>query len=177
MTGIIRNCIPSLCTLINLGAGAVSLMFTVQEQYRMALSLIAVAAFFDVLDGLLARLLHCTSEFGKQLDSLADLISFGAAPVYLIFFYKLSDMQGLGAAAAILFLACGALRLARFNLMPPSKKFTGLPITAAGILLSCLSLLNEQVKPHLFIILIGVLSLLMVSRIPFPSLKKIAVRK
>lgn len=177
MAALSRKCIPSLCTVINLGAGAASLLFSIHGQFKMAIGLIAVAAFFDVLDGLFARLLHCVSEFGKQLDSLADLISFGVAPVYLILLHQLADVQGAGIAAALLFLVCGALRLARFNLSSSSPTFTGLPITAAGILLSGTSLLNAYIKPQIVILILVVLSLLMVSRIPFPSLKRIAARK
>jgi CDP-diacylglycerol--serine O-phosphatidyltransferase len=129
------------------------------------------------MDGLLARILNCTSDFGKQLDSLADIISFGLAPTFLILLYRLENMQWLGPVAAIAFLICGALRLARFNLSAPSKGFTGMPITAAGVILSMITLVDERMKPELVIAVMGLLSLLMVSRIPFPSFKKFVNRK
>lgn len=169
--------IPSLCTVCNLGAGAVSLLYTIQGHYRIALILIAFAAFFDVLDGLLARLMHCTSEFGKQLDSLADLISFGAAPAFLILLNNLDDIPQLGAVMSIIFLICGALRLARFNITVSSPTFTGMPITAAGTILALMSLLSQHIQPFVIVTLMGVLSLLMISRVPFPSLKNITTRK
>ncbi|AIQ41540.1 CDP-diacylglycerol--serine O-phosphatidyltransferase [Paenibacillus sp. FSL R7-0297] len=171
------NWLPSMCTLGNLGLGSVSLLFTIQERYNLALLMILLAAICDVMDGLLARMLHCTSDFGKQLDSLADIISFGLAPTFLILLYRLENMQWLGPVAAITFLICGALRLARFNLSAPSKGFTGMPITAAGVILSMITLVDERMKPELVIAVMGLLSLLMVSRIPFPSFKKYVNRK
>ncbi|MRN53723.1 CDP-diacylglycerol--serine O-phosphatidyltransferase [Paenibacillus monticola] len=169
--------LPSTCTLANLAAGSLSLLFTIREQYKVAVILIILAAMCDVLDGLLARLLHCTSDFGKQLDSLADIISFGVAPVFLILLYRLDNVQWLGVVVAVLFLICGALRLARFNLTIPIKGFVGMPITAAGVILSASTLLEEHLKPGLILVLMGLLSFLMVSRLPFPSFKKYDSRK
>jgi CDP-diacylglycerol--serine O-phosphatidyltransferase len=165
------NWLPSSFTATNLGAGCTSLLFTIQGYYRMALLMILVAAMCDVLDGLIARMLHCTSEFGKQLDSLADIVSFGAAPAMLILMHKLEHVHLLGAAATVVFLVCGALRLARFNISAPCKGFIGLPITAAGLLLAMLSL-NQGLQPGYLLLLMVLLSFLMVSRIPFPSLTK-----
>ncbi|ANF97091.1 CDP-diacylglycerol--serine O-phosphatidyltransferase [Paenibacillus bovis] len=169
--------LPTLCTVLNLGAGTASLLLTVNGHYRLALIWIAMAAVFDVLDGLLARLLHCTSEFGKQLDSLADLISFGAAPAMLVLLYQLDDDRWLGPAAVILFVICGALRLARFNISGSINGFTGLPITAAGTLLALSSLSGPDLPSYWTIILMAVMSLLMISRIPFPAFKNKMVRK
>jgi CDP-diacylglycerol--serine O-phosphatidyltransferase len=131
-----------------------------------------IAAFCDVMDGLVARWLHCSSDFGKQLDSLADIVSFGVAPAFLILLFKLSDIGWMGVVTAVLFIACGALRLARFNLLAPSTGFVGMPITAAGLLLAMSSLLSESLNPWILVSIIGALSFLMVSRIPFPSLKR-----
>ncbi|MDP1512310.1 CDP-diacylglycerol--serine O-phosphatidyltransferase [Paenibacillus sp. CMAA1739] len=166
------NWLPSLCTLANLGAGVLSLYFTIHEQYMTAFTLVVVAALWDVLDGLLARLLHCSSDFGKQLDSLADVVSFGVAPAFLILLYRLGDTHWIGPLVAVLFVICGAVRLARFNLMAFSKGFVGMPITAAGVILSFVFLWSEHLKPELLLALMVVLSFLMVSRIPFPSFKK-----
>jgi len=168
--------IPNTCTFANLSAGAVSLLLTIQEQYRLALIFIAIAALFDVFDGFLARIMHCSSDFGKQLDSLADMVSFGVAPVFLVILHKSGDFHWLSALAAIIFLVCGASRLARFNISISSPQFTGMPITCAGTLLACLSL-TDNLKPSVIIAFIVVLSFLMVSRIPFPSLKNISIRK
>lgn len=139
--------------------------------------MVMTAALWDVLDGLLARWLHCTSDFGKQLDSLADLVSFGIAPVFLVLLYKLEASLWLGPIAAVLFLACGALRLARFNIKGQVKGFVGLPITAAGVILALAPILNSQMKPAAALALMGLLSILMVSRIPFPAFKKDYARK
>ncbi|WP_277471457.1 MULTISPECIES: CDP-diacylglycerol--serine O-phosphatidyltransferase [unclassified Paenibacillus] len=171
------NWLPSMCTLGNLGLGSLSLLYTIQERYELALFMILLAAFCDVMDGMLARMLDCTSEFGKQLDSLADIISFGLAPTFLILLYKLDNVHWLGPAAAVVFLICGALRLARFNISAPSRGFTGMPITAAGVILSMLSLVVEYMKPGWVIMMMGLLSVMMISHIPFPSLKKYVNRK
>lgn len=169
--------LPSMCTILNLGAGATSLLSIFQEHYRAALMWIVLAACLDVLDGLLARGLHCISEFGKQLDSLADLVSFGVAPAFLILLYQLPDSRWIGPIAAITFLICGAVRLARFNLTGSSNKFIGLPITAAGLILAAVSLSDLYLKPYLIVTVMGILSVLMVSHIPFPSLKTKTLRK
>ncbi|MEW4370164.1 CDP-diacylglycerol--serine O-phosphatidyltransferase [Paenibacillus kandeliae] len=169
--------IPSLFTVLNLAAGATSLLLTIQGHYRIALLMILSAAIFDVLDGLIARLLNCPSEFGKQLDSLADLISFGAAPAFLVLFDQLDGSHGPASVAAVLFIICGALRLARFNISGSNDGFTGMPITAAGTLLSLVSLTDNTLRPVFIVILMIVLSLLMISRVPFPSFKNRMVRK
>ncbi|GAA0380578.1 CDP-diacylglycerol--serine O-phosphatidyltransferase [Paenibacillus motobuensis] len=168
--------IPNTCTFVNLSAGATSLILTIHEQYRLALFSIAIAALFDVFDGYLARIMNCSSDFGKQLDSLADIVSFGVAPVFLVLLHRTGEFHWLSAVAAIIFLVCGASRLARFNISMSSPHFTGMPITCAGTLLACLSLTNN-LKPSVIIAFIVVLSFLMVSRIPFPSLKNISIRK
>ncbi len=169
--------VPSLCTVLNLAAGTVSLLLTMHGHYRLAALMILFSAFFDVLDGLLARLLRCTSEFGKQLDSLADLISFGAAPVFLVLFYHLDPTAKTAQIAAVLFVICGALRLARFNVTGTISGFTGMPITFAGTILALLSLIAHSIQSTVLIALIAVLSFLMISRIPFPSFKNKMVRK
>lgn len=162
------NWLPSMFTLANLGIGAFSLLFTIQERYSLALTMILLAALCDVMDGLLARWLHCTSDFGKQLDSLADIISFGLAPAFLILLYKLENVQWLGTLAAVAFLICGALRLARFNISASSKGFVGMPITAAGVILSMISLLDGRMKPEYIVVLMLMLSIMMING--FPSL-------
>jgi CDP-diacylglycerol---serine O-phosphatidyltransferase len=169
--------LPSVCTVLNIGAGVASLLSTFQQHYRIALLWIVIAVGFDLLDGLIARCLNCTSDFGKELDSLADLISFGVAPVFLILLYQLHESHWFGILVSCLFIICGALRLARYNLTVPGKEFVGLPITAAGSLVALISLADEGVEPKLIVMIIGSLSLLMVSRIPFPSLRKLTQRK
>ena len=167
-----RGWLPSFFTIANLVTGVMSLFYSIQTMYRLALIMIIVAAFCDVMDGLVARWLRCNSDFGKQLDSLADVVSFGVAPAFLILLSNLSDVGWIGVAVTIVFIACGALRLARFNLLAPSKGFVGMPITAAGFLLALSSLFSKHLSALVFIILIAVLAYLMVSRVPFPSLKR-----
>ncbi|MBY9079351.1 CDP-diacylglycerol--serine O-phosphatidyltransferase [Paenibacillus sp. HN-1] len=168
--------IPSVCTMFNLAAGIVSLISTIQEHYKLAVLFIVIAATFDVMDGLLARLLSCTSEFGKQLDSLADIVSFGVAPVILILEHNKNDSSFIGAAVGMVFIICGALRLARFNITPKSSTFTGMPITVAGFLAAGLSFFHNHIHFKVAVIILAVLSWLMISRIRFPSWKVVIVR-
>lgn len=168
--------IPSVCTSLNLVVGVFSLTSTIQGHYRLAFLFIVVAAVFDILDGYLARLLNCTSEYGKQLDSLADLVSFGVAPALLLVVGQLSQHFSAGILAATMFIVCGALRLARFNMNSTSSIYTGLPITAAGLLLSVLSLSPGPIQPVVVMGMMIVLSLLMVSRFRFPSWRAVLGR-
>lgn len=144
---------------------------------------ILVSALLDGMDGKIARLTHSSSDFGVQLDSLADAIAFGATPAYMIYLWKLKDFGNLGMAVSFVFMACGILRLARFNVMAgtgDSKKFfTGLPIPAAGCALACLVLFQNYLPSgisHVLsvftLLLTFVLGLLMVSRIPYFAFKE-----
>ncbi|MGF7050521.1 CDP-diacylglycerol--serine O-phosphatidyltransferase [Paenibacillus sp. DS2015] len=171
------NWLPSACTAANLAAGVISLKLTIDGQYIAAFVLVIIAAFWDVLDGLLARLLHVDSEYGKNLDSIADVISFGVAPIFLMFINNLQDMdmQWMSEVIIVIFPVCGALRLARFNIQSAesaSKGFIGLPITAAGVILAGVSVSGAYVHTTMMFIIVCVLSCLMISRIPFPSFKK-----
>ncbi|WP_324607761.1 CDP-diacylglycerol--serine O-phosphatidyltransferase [Paenibacillus sp. IHBB 10380] len=167
--------LPSACTAANLAAGVISLKLTIDGEYIAAFVLVMIAAFWDVLDGLLARLLHVSSEYGKNLDSIADVISFGVAPIFLMFLNNLQDMPRMSELVIVIFPVCGALRLARFNIQPKesaTKGFIGLPITAAGVILAGVSVLGAYVHTTMMIIIVCLLSCLMISRIPFPSFKK-----
>ena len=133
--------LPNLITTGNIFFGFFSIIKGLQGQFLWAASAILLAAVFDVLDGRVARLTGGTSEFGVQYDSLCDLVSFGLAPAFLMYQTGLSEMGRIGWIACFLFLACGALRLARFNVQTSIGKasgdFTGLPIPmAAGFIAS-----------------------------------------
>lgn len=144
---------------------------------------IFVSALLDGMDGKVARLTNSASDFGVQMDSLADAIAFGATPAYMVYFWQLQNLGNLGLAVSFLFMACGTLRLARFNVMAgtsaSSKYFTGLPIPAAACALACLVLFQHYLPSgvntiitwfSLFLTL--VLGLLMVSRIPYFAFKE-----
>ncbi|MDP4097592.1 CDP-diacylglycerol--serine O-phosphatidyltransferase [Paenibacillus sp. P96] len=164
---------PSLLTACNLAAGVCSVLAVSRSWYVLAALLIFASMLFDLFDGYIARRIGVEAEFGKQLDSLADIVSFGLAPSFLINVSIFHDWNGvLGGLLVIFFTLCGAFRLARFNLSSFSKTFTGLPITAAGSLLALLSLAEHRLTDSFFAAVMLVFSLLMISRLPFPSIKK-----
>ncbi|WP_100372197.1 CDP-diacylglycerol--serine O-phosphatidyltransferase [Bacillus sp. FJAT-45037] len=158
-----KSQIANILTLINLGLGALSIVFVLQNELRMALLLITIAAVCDRLDGAAARRFNATSEFGKQLDSLSDIVSFGVAPAILIHQAILHEFGSVGAIFAILFILCGAIRLARFNVTESNRYFVGLPITAAGCILTFSTLLVPFLEPYSFMFITIILALMMVS--------------
>jgi CDP-diacylglycerol--serine O-phosphatidyltransferase len=153
----------NIATLFNLSLGAFAIIAISTGQPRLALLLIFVAAFTDRLDGMIARRFKIESDFGKQLDSLSDLISFGVAPALLIY-NGLYLEYGLPVIfAVILYIICGAVRLARFNVSHNPGYFIGIPITVAGTILT-FSYLFIQSSPYGFHLYFTVLlALLMVS--------------
>src|SRR5258708_27312103 len=127
--------LPSLFTTGNLFLGFWAIVRTFHGQYAEAAPLIFWAILLDVLDGRIARMTGTTSEFGAELDSLADVVSFGVAPALLIYSWGFSSLPRVGWLVAFLFVVCGALRLARFNVQKTSvdgRYFVGLPIPAAA---------------------------------------------
>lgn len=132
--------LPNLLTTCNLGCGFLAAIFAIKGQFLFAAYAIVGAAIFDQFDGRLARLTRSTSKFGAEYDSLCDLVSFGMAPALLLYLWSLSPLGRLGGVACFLFVACGALRLARFNVQAgvvEKNYFQGLPIPmAAGIVAS-----------------------------------------
>jgi len=169
--------LPHLFTLANLAFGIVSILLTMDGRFREASLMVVGSLVADGLDGRLARLMKADGEFGKELDSLADVVSFGAAPAILLYELSLHELGPLGVAITIVFPLCGALRLARFNIIKTSGFFIGVPITAAGTLLSTLAFYHVQettAEPLPFVIplVVLVLSYLMISTIPYPDFKK-----
>ena len=129
--------LPNLITTGNLFFGFFSIIKSLNGQFGWAAGAIFLAAIFDVLDGRVARLTKGTSEFGVQYDSLCDCVSFGVAPAFLMYQYGLVNLGRIGWVACFVFMACGTLRLARFNVLSAIGKasgdFTGLPIPMAAI--------------------------------------------
>lgn len=169
--------IPHFFTLLNLAFGVFSIMLTIRGDYRNAALMIIGSLVADGLDGRLARMMGADGEFGKELDSLADVVSFGTAPALLLYQMELQRFGYWGMAVAIVFPMCGALRLARFNIIKTSGFFMGVPITAAGTLISCLAFYFHQegsagAVPYFFPTVVLLLAYLMVSTIPYPDFKK-----
>lgn len=174
--------LPNLFTTGNLFCGFWAIISVFQEKFFYAAVAILLASVFDVLDGKVARLSGATSKFGVQYDSLADLISFGVAPALLAFSWALRPYGRFGWLAAFLFVVCGALRLARFNVQSSSgevKYFKGLPIPAAASMIALTILLYLRlietgwVKDIVILVMIYILAFLMVSNIRYFSFKEL----
>lgn len=174
---MIIKSIPSLLTLANLSLGVISILLVFQERAGLAAIMIIIAMLLDGVDGRVARALNAQSEFGKELDSLADVVSFGVAPAFIMYVVALQDVTPFIASfVTVLFPICGALRLARFNVKESAPGyFTGLPIPAAGGVLASVALFKEDLTYIVIIITAVLLSILMVSNIRFPNFKKIGI--
>lgn len=175
--------LPNLFTTASLFVGFLGILWAVQGRFEMCALAILGSGLLDGLDGKVARLTGTSSEFGVQYDSLADLVAFGVAPAMLVYFWKLQQFGRLGLMAAFLLVACGALRLARFNVQTKviSKKFfIGLPIPAQACTLATLVLFAPYIPEAWLgqplaigvLVLAYVLSFLMVSTIRFASFKE-----
>lgn len=173
--------VPSLITSASFFCGFYSMVASIQGDYYTAAWVILLAAFFDGLDGRIARATGSTTHFGVEFDSLSDLIAFGAAPAILMYNWALQPFGRIGWMAAFLFALCGALRLARFNTQSSEvlkDRFVGLPIPAAAGLLATIVLLTrgaldlDRAPAILIVITVYLAALLMVSNIPYRSFKK-----
>lgn len=172
--------LANTATAMNLVMGLVSIELTYRGEYLLAALAIGASMVFDGLDGRIARMFSPTgSEFGKQLDSICDVVSFGAAPAFLVYKVLSPDFTYLSALAALIFAVCGALRLARFNITPamPGKGFTGMPITAAGGILAFMSLRPQLLSPLGLLIFTFALAFIMVSTIRYPDFKGLKLPK
>ena len=170
-----REWIPNLLTLGNLAAGFASLLFTVHARFEMAALAILAAGLLDGLDGRVARLLGVTSSMGQELDSLADVVSFGVAPALLMYVLDLQYLGVAGAILATLFATCAGFRLARFNVGTPSGYFVGLPSTAAGSIVASFVLYGAKLRTPFYPILALTLAILMVSRLPYRDFKRVSL--
>ena len=183
-----RTILPNMFTLVGVCIGLTSIKFAFDERFGLAIICIIVAGLIDGLDGRIARLIKGTSQVGKELDSLTDVISFGVAPAFIMYFWQLNTLGRVGWLICLVYVICVALRLARFNVnseTQPSWKdnfFEGVPSPAGGILVlmpliyskSEIQFLNVDFiyfTPILFVLI----SILLISKLPTYSFKKIAV--
>jgi CDP-diacylglycerol---serine O-phosphatidyltransferase len=178
--------LPNLLTSFSLFAGFYSMVATIDRKFTHAAIAILISAVFDMLDGRVARMTHSSSRFGVEYDSLSDVIAFGVAPGLLAYMWALKGYGRFGWLAAFLFVACGALRLARFNVQADSvqkNQFLGLPIPAAaaviaGSVLFCGWLgFTGELKVAGMPILVYILAFLMVSDVRYYSFKDMAFFK
>jgi CDP-diacylglycerol--serine O-phosphatidyltransferase len=180
MIHLLKKMLPSACTLANLIFGLISLILTIEGIYDWAAVFVVVGMFFDGFDGRLARALGVSSEFGKQLDSLSDLITFGVAPAMLAYASVLSQLPAyLGLLVVLPFPLAGALRLARFNVITDKTHgyFIGMPITLTGGFYALALLYAEWVPPWAVIIVGLALAYLMVSTIHYPDFKTVGMSR
>ncbi|MCM8711100.1 CDP-diacylglycerol--serine O-phosphatidyltransferase [Clostridium sp. SYSU_GA19001] len=162
-----KNAVPNIFTFANLACGVLSLIATFNSNYKWASLFIIIAGLIDRYDGRVARFLQVSSDLGKELDSLADLVSFGVAPSILIFnLYNFIDLGIIGYLLVLIFPIAGAYRLARYNTTPFNNVFMGVPITIAGSFLALYSLitLKNAENPIISIFLVIILSYLMISK-------------
>ena len=182
-----RYLLPNILTLAGVCLGISSIKFSIDGNFNLAITLILFAAILDALDGRIARLIKGTSEFGKELDSLTDFVSFGIAPVFTLYFWELNKYGKLGWAITLIYSVCCVLRLARFNLTKidelqewKNNFFEGIPSPAGGLLI-LMPLIYEltnldfgidikKFTPYLTVLI----AILLVSKVPTLSLKKIS---
>ncbi len=186
----VRTLLPNLITLLALCAGLTAIRVAVEHNIQLALAAIVFAALLDGIDGRLARMLKGTSRFGAELDSLADFVNFGVAPALILYFWGLHELRSAGWIAAMVFAICAGLRLARFNVMvdDPTQPawaadfFTGIPAPAGAITvllpiyLSLLGLPSGLVVVWIAFFYTLLIALLMVSRLPVFSGKRVGKR-
>jgi CDP-diacylglycerol---serine O-phosphatidyltransferase len=176
---IFKKSIPNLFTLSNLYVGFLSIFFAAGEDFRNASILILIGMMLDSMDGRLARILNVQSELGRELDSLADIVTFGVAPSVLVYYISFDQYGIVGLLVAGIFPLFGAFRLARFNVNSKDSLhyFTGIPITAAGGILTLVVMLHQWISAIMITVIFMALCFLMVSRIKIPSFKDIPLPK
>ena len=187
----IGKLVPSTLTLLGLCSGATAIRFALVADWHTAVACVVLAMIFDMLDGRAARMFGADTRFGAQLDSLADLVSFGVAPGIIMYMWSLSRMGAGGWIAALIFCACSAIRLARFNVQSVRDEgatkanpyFTGLPTPAAACMMLLPMLISFQWngefvrEPWVVGTMIALTSALMVSRLPTPSIKYMRLQR
>ena len=183
-----RYLLPNILTIGGVCLGISSIKFSIEGNYSLAVTLILLAAILDALDGRIARLIKGTSDFGKELDSLTDFVSFGIAPVFLLYFWELKQYGKLGWAITLIYSVCCVLRLARFNLNKLDETqewknnfFEGIQSPAGGLLI-LMPLIYELTNLNFGLdiknstpYLITIVAILLVSKIPTFALKKISI--
>ena len=183
-----KSLLPNTLTIVGVCLGLSSIKFAIDLNYSMAVFAIGIAAILDTLDGRVARLINGTSKVGKELDSLTDVISFGVAPSFIMYFWSINEIGKFGWMFVLLYSVCCALRLARFNLTTVDENeswkinfFEGVPSPAAAglillpLILNLSSIFYLENTKVISSIVITVVSLLMVSKVPTYSLKRIAI--
>lgn len=155
----VKSQIPNFFTLLNLASGVLAIISIFYERYGVSAILIIVAGFLDRMDGKLARMLDEVSDFGKELDSLCDLISFGVAPAILIWSLSLMETGVIGIVITIIFALAGATRLARYNISEFEGAYIGIPITICGGIVALIALYSTMYDTNLTLVMLTMLFL------------------
>ena len=184
-----RYILPNILTIAGVCLGISSIKFSIDLNFKMAVIFITLAAILDALDGRIARLIKGTSDFGKELDSLTDFVSFGIAPAFIIYFWELNKFGKLGWAITLIYSVCCVLRLARFNLTKfkpedswKQNYFEGVPSPIGALLILSplvleLTELNFSININYLVPLFTlVIAVLLISKIPTYSFKKIKIK-
>lgn len=174
------NFLANIVTGLNLFSGFLAIIFSLERHFALAGWAILLSLVFDGLDGQIARINPVSSQFGKQMDSLVDVVSFGAAPLILVFVFLYEDLYLRTVPFLFCYLLCSIIRLAKYNIAPKEKimnSFSGLPITASGGLIASFIIFSNglNIKPvRILIALILFISFMMVSfRVRYPNLNVI----
>jgi len=183
-----KSLLPNVLTIFGVCLGLSSIKFSIDLNYSMAVIAIGFAAILDTLDGRVARLIKGTSKVGKELDSLTDVISFGVAPSFVMYFWAINELGKFGWMFVLIYTVCCALRLARFNLTTLEENeswkinfFEGVPSPAAAglallpLILSLSGIIQFENKGIISSVVILTTAALMVSKIPTYSLKRIVI--
>jgi CDP-diacylglycerol--serine O-phosphatidyltransferase len=170
-----RGWIPAAFTAANIAVGFTATLLASNGRYETAVYLLVLAIFLDMMDGRLARRLRVTSLFGKQLDSFCDVLSFGAAPAFLVYQAILRPLGVLGVAVALVYLLAAVYRLARFNLFSDehekARRTCGLPVPIGAGYLMAATLMRDQIDPLVSVAVVLIMAVLMASRLRLPDLK------
>ena len=184
-----RVILPNTLTIIGVCIGLSSIKFALDQNYGLSIIALLISGILDTLDGRIARLIKGTSKVGKELDSLTDVISFGVAPAFIMYFWTLNELGKLGWLIVLVYVVCCALRLARFNIMTYDDEllwkqnfFEGVPSPgAAGLVMLPLVLYKleiynfDQYRPLVVSTTFIITSILMISKLPTYSFKRIAI--
>lgn len=176
----ILSMLPSAVTLGNLCCGFLSILEVHERHFAAGAWMILLAMIFDIMDGRVARLTKTTGRFGEELDSLADLVSFGVAPAFLFYERFMGKFGFPGLILSCIFVFCGALRLARFNVQASSDVFSGLPIPGGAAIISSLVVYGEKMgypfpadwQPKVYAVVMSITAMLMISNFEYPAYKK-----
>ncbi|QNO16649.1 CDP-diacylglycerol--serine O-phosphatidyltransferase [Alkalicella caledoniensis] len=175
---MLKRMLPSIFTLGNLIFGLIALLLIIEGEPTTGAAFIIVGMLLDGLDGRIARYLGVSSEFGKELDSLSDLVTFGVAPAFVTYTLALEEFGIIGIMIAFTFPLAGAIRLARFNVVDSTPGFfIGMPITMAGGILTIIMTYQSLIPHRMLAFITLLLAYFMISAVRYPDFKKIGIPK